>query len=144
MLDTTLSHYTILEKSGRGGPGEVPLVEQSLTRWMVGLPPDRQLVLNFSKDIAFSPDRPELFDRQEGGNRMMAVTVETSPQLKIGKPRLLFEGPYFLTRRGIPNSYDVSPDGRFLMIRSDPDSTPTQINVIRNGSEELERLVPPN
>lgn len=64
--------------------------------------------------------------------------------MKIGKPRLLFEGPYFLTRRGIPNSYDVSPDGRFLMIRSDPDSTPTQINVIRNGSEELERLVPPN
>lgn len=78
MLDTTISHYTILEKIGQGGMGEVPLVEQSLTRWMIGLPPNRQLVLNFSKGIAFSPDRPELFDRQEGGNQMMAVTVETS------------------------------------------------------------------
>ncbi len=71
---------------------------------------------------------------------MMVVTVETNPQLKIGKPRLLFEGPYFASRGGFQISYDVSPDGRFLMIRSDP--APTHINVVLNWFEELKRLVP--
>ena len=90
----------------------------------------------------WSSDGRELFYRQGNGERMIAVAVETHPQLKVGKPRLLFEGPYFARRGGFPTSYDVSPDGRFLMIRSDPDSTPTHFNVILNWFEELQRLVP--
>ena len=96
----------------------------------------------WSYEALWSPDGRELFYRQKGGNRMMAVTVETNPQLKFGKPRVLFEGPYFITRGGIPMSYDVSPDGRFLMIRSDP--APTHLNVVLNWFEELKRLVPTN
>ncbi len=60
----------------------------------------------------------------------------------VGKPRLLFEGPYFMRRGGYPISYDIAPDGRFLMIRSNP--APIQINVVLNWFEELKRLVPTN
>jgi hypothetical protein len=39
--------------------------------------------------------------------------------------------------------YDVSPDGeKFLMIRREPGSVPTQINLITHWHQELERFVP--
>ncbi len=94
----------------------------------------------WSYEPLWSPDGRELFYRQEGGHRMMAVTVETNPQLKVGKPRLLFEGSYFSKRGGYPISYDIAPDGRFLMIMADP--APTRLNIVLNWFEELKRLVP--
>ena len=84
----------------------------------------------------------DLFYRN--GDKMMAVAIETEPELSVGKPRLLFEGrfleagPLHLRR-----SYDVSSDGqRFLMIQREQDLVPTEIVVILNWFEELKRLVP--
>jgi hypothetical protein len=37
-----------------------------------------------------------------------------------------------------------SPNGRFLMIRSDQGAGMTQINVVLNWYQELERLAPTN
>ena len=75
---------------------------------------------------------------------MMAVAIETEPELSVGTPRLLFEGrflgagPLHLRR-----SYAISPDGqRFLMIQREQDLVPTEISVILNWFEELKRLVP--
>ncbi len=84
----------------------------------------------------------DLFYRN--GDKMMAVAIETEPELSVGTPRLLFEGrflgagPLHLRR-----SYDVSPDGqRFLMIQREQELVPTEIVVILNWFEELKRLVP--
>ena len=71
-------------------------------------------------------------------NKMMAVQVETGQQLRISPPRVLFESSYILP---VPRpSYDVGPDGRFLIIEYQRQGT--QINVILNWFEELKRLVP--
>ena len=55
----------------------------------------------------------------------------------------MFEGGYVLEQGG-PN-YDVSPDGeRFLMIKDvENRSASTQIVIVENWFEELNRLAPP-
>jgi Tol biopolymer transport system component len=90
---------------------------------------------------AWNPNGRELFYRQ--GERMMAVDIVTQPAFSAGRPRLLFEGLY-LPSAGNLAAYDVSQDGqRFLMVEeSQQEQPPTQINVVLNWFEELERLVP--
>jgi hypothetical protein len=57
----------------------------------------------------------EIFYRS--GTRMMAVPVETSPALRIGRPQLLFESAYVPTGPSGRANYDVAADGqRLLMI----------------------------
>jgi Tol biopolymer transport system component len=94
------------------------------------------------REPVWSPDGTELFYRS--GNRMMAVSIQTEPTFRAGRPEALFEGSYRSTP--VPAGlqyYDISPDGqRFLMIKSD--QAPAQINVILNWDEELKRLVPTN
>ena len=46
-------------------------------------------------------------------------------------------------RRFFPYGFDLSPDGqKFVMIQDAPEPTVTQIHVVQNWTEELERLVP--
>jgi serine/threonine-protein kinase len=73
---------------------------------------------------------------------VIAVPIETDPNFRQGNPEVVFEGNYHLFQGG-PN-YDVSPDGeRFLMIRQDEGASSTsQIIVVQNWFEELERLAP--
>ena len=59
----------------------------------------------------------------------------------------LVDGNYLVPRnQHHASEYDVSPDGRggvrFLMVRREPSSVPTHINVVFNWLAELERLVP--
>ena len=89
--------------------------------------------------------RYELFFR--GGNRMLAVPVQTGTGFVAGNPVELFDERAYgrLLRGSVPmGSYDVTADGRhFLMIKALPPA-PTQINVVVNWFEELKRLVPTN
>jgi hypothetical protein len=42
-------------------------------------------------------------------------------------------------------TYDVGPDGRFLMVKgaaADPSATPSSLIVVQHWGEELKRLVP--
>jgi len=72
---------------------------------------------------------------------MVAVTIETSPSLRIGRPQVLFKNRYVGSVFGA--SYDVAPDGRFLMIKpSDDETTPRPIYVVQGWFEELKRRVP--
>ncbi len=74
---------------------------------------------------------------------MMAVDIDTSHGLTAGAPRLLFEGPY--TSTGPLPAYDVSDDGRFIMMKvvKETERVPvTQIEVVLNWTEQLKRLVP--
>ena len=91
----------------------------------------------------WSPDGSELFYR--GPRGMMAVPVDTEPTFTAGAPEVLFEQQYFSFRAS--RTYDVAPDGRFLMIKegatTDDASAPTaQIIIVENWFEELKRLVP--
>jgi len=97
----------------------------------------------------WSPKGDRLFFRQ--GTNIMSVGIrpDGSPD---GKPEKLFDGGWELgTGGGQPaiatnvtvNGFAVMPDGEhFLMIRSEPETVPTKINVIFNWFEELKRLVP--
>jgi Tol biopolymer transport system component len=78
----------------------------------------------------------ELFFRN--GTRVLAVNLTTQPDLIVGTPRTLFEGPYVLSSIWDRN-YDVTPDGqRFLMVRqSDPIDSTIRLNVVVNWLEEL-------
>ena len=74
---------------------------------------------------------------------MMSVAVSTSgAELDVGVPQELFRGrfSYFDPLFG-PRSYDVAPDGRFLMVQSDA-PRPTEIQVVMNFFEELRARVP--
>jgi len=75
---------------------------------------------------------------------MMTVTVNTEPTFRFDTPEFLFESPYLLLDQ--PPSYDVAPDGRFLMIKpseGEQDGA-LRITVVQNWFEELQRLVPTN
>jgi hypothetical protein len=75
------------------------------------------------------------------GDRLMAVTVTTSPSLAVSKPQPLFADPG-LAMAGEPGErrYDVSPDGeRFVVVTPslEPGGTPAAIRVAENWIEEF-------
>ena len=81
-------------------------------------------------------------------NRLTAVPVRTTGSgLTAGAPRTVLESAYFADAGPAPGRpYDVSSDGRFLMIKenaaNDGPSTQPTITVVQNWLEELKRLVP--
>jgi Protein kinase domain len=104
----------------------------------------------------WSRDGTELFYRQD--DRMMSVRILSKdpdvPQMSVSKPQVLFEGRFqsgdFGGNPG--TNYDVSEDGRFVMIQeddggpegtTDPESRPRlRIRLILHWTEELKRLAP--
>jgi dipeptidyl aminopeptidase/acylaminoacyl peptidase len=83
----------------------------------------------------WSQDAREIFYRR--GRQFLAVPIKTWEPLVFGKASVLFEGPYL--------SYDVTRDGRFLMVKpSEEELAPPAIRVVLNWSEELRRRVPVN
>jgi hypothetical protein len=77
---------------------------------------------------------------------MMSVRVETTPALVIGEPVLLFEnkgwaaGP--VPGGGGVRTWDVAPDGRFLMVKGGSVGVPSRIVVVQHWDQELKRRVP--
>lgn len=88
---------------------------------------------------AWSGDGKELFYLR--GDKMIAVSIETDPELRSTGSEVLFEGKYSTDSR---RNYDVSGDGRrFLMVKESEDQpAATQLIVVLNWFEELKRLVP--
>ena len=73
----------------------------------------------------------------------MAASFVTEPDLRIGKPRKLFEDRYYRPPahpQGV--AYDIAPDGRFLMIEEGEPLEPMSIQVLVNWTEELKYLAP--
>ncbi len=104
-----------------------------------GLGPRVLVSTDGGKSPVWSSKGDELFYRQ--GSAMMVVRVETDPELTVGKPQFLFDGPYQVDNTGHP-SYDVTADGqRFVMIRQDVPAL-EELRIVLNWSEEVRRLVP--
>jgi serine/threonine-protein kinase len=85
-------------------------------------------------DPRWSANGRELFYRN--GDKMMVVDVPPGDNFRPSTPRMLFEKA---------GSYDVAPDGRFLMIKPPAQSAPEQapeMHIIVNWFEELRRRVP--
>ena len=83
----------------------------------------------------------ELFYLDES-NTLMAVPVDTfGPQFSAGRPAKVFDTKYY----GNFYSYDVHPDGRFLMMKESNagDRNQASIVVVLNWTEELKRLAVP-
>jgi len=81
-------------------------------------------------DPGWAPNGRELFYRKD--TRMMAVDVSTTTEFTSGTPKQLFEGPYVLW----PRAYDVARDGRFLMLKHEPQPV-SQLVLVQNWFEEL-------
>jgi hypothetical protein len=80
----------------------------------------------------------ELFWRN--GNRFLASTVTTQPELAWDTPRVVFETD-FVDSQG--KSYDVSPDGqRLLVVKERAERSVTKILLVENWFKELNRMVP--
>ena len=87
-------------------------------------------------DPVWSRDGTELFFSNDG--QLLAVPIETETSLDVGTPRILFPWPHDLSQR-----FDVFPDSQsFVMIKTDPESTPTRFNVVLNWDQELLERVP--
>jgi Tol biopolymer transport system component len=88
----------------------------------------------------WAPTGRELFYFDESKS-LMAVPVQTSGgQFSFGRPAKVFDTKYSAWFY----SYDVAPDGRFLMMKEsagDPNHPPSMV-VVLNWSEELKRRVP--
>jgi Tol biopolymer transport system component len=87
----------------------------------------------------------ELFFSSLDTRQMLAVQVQSGTMLVAGPPKVLFEMA-MLVPPGGSRTYDIAPDGRFLIIRSNQSEAATgsapQIVVVQNWTEELKRLVP--
>ncbi|MFC1794880.1 protein kinase [Planctomycetota bacterium] len=101
--------------------------------------PKTKISIDGGYQPVWSQDGKELFYRSSG-KKMVAATIETETQLRVIGHKELFEWRYLSCI--ICQTYDVAPDGRFLMIQ-DPKESPLQrINVVLNWFDELKRLVP--
>ena len=68
-------------------------------------------------------------------DQMLAVEVSsTGTDFVASKPKVLFTGPYAI-------GYGVARDGRFLMIKPEPQAI-TQLNIVENWFEELKTRLP--
>lgn len=80
--------------------------------------------------------------RAEGFN-FRSVTMGSS--FSAGTPVKLFEGVAALAGFPPGRNYDVSADGRFLMVKDlfvDKNGRPAELTVVLNWSEELKTRVP--
>ena len=87
----------------------------------------------------WSASGSELFYRH--GDQVLAVDVVASSTFEYGRSRKLFEGRYTLGEvKDDKRAYDVDPEGhRFLMLRPEPEPS-TDLKVVVNWYDELQRL----
>jgi hypothetical protein len=83
----------------------------------------------------WSRDGSRLFFRS--GDSLMVADARLLPEFEASKPRVLFETPF--DSAGVLHAgYDTGPDGTsFVMIRTEKESTASEIHVILNWFEEL-------
>ena len=87
----------------------------------------------------WNPNGKEIFYRN--GDKMMAVDLTTTPEVKLSAPRVLFEQRYAFGAGITMANYDVTRDGqRFIMVKDE--SGAARLNVILNWLSELTRMAP--
>jgi len=87
----------------------------------------------------WAPDGQTLFYRNLTGTRLFAVPVTWDPAPSFGQPQIT-EGRWE-RESSFGRMYDISPDGKRLIMISITESAGNEITVILNWFEELKRLV---
>ena len=85
----------------------------------------------------WSHDGTELYFRR--GTGIFAVQVFQESAFRVSPPHELFHGPYPPDQWG-DQSYDVAPDGRFLMLRS-TDESQMKVFVVLNWIDEIKNAL---
>ena len=99
--------------------------------------PRRQITAEGGREPEWRRDGKELYYRR--GRVMFATAIDTSAGLKWGQPIRLFGDNYVLA---FP-SYDVAPDGRFLMIKPGPEEgAAIPLSIVTDWQAELASRVP--
>ena len=103
---------------------------------------EKQILLSSNagegKEPIWSPKGDEVFYRSD--RHIFSVAVEIGSELRPGTPQSLFEGR-FATVSG--PEFDVGPEAqRFLMLLEPPQPLATQIRLVTNWFEELNKLAP--
>ena len=126
-------HAYVSNSTGRG---------EVLVRPYPGPGAPMRVSTNGGSEPVWGPGDRELYYIE--GDKMMAVRVFTDPDFRFEPPETLFELPY--SREGAAGraTYDVGPDGRFVMAKpvGGRQSERTELILIQNWFDELERLVP--
>jgi len=90
----------------------------------------------------WAPDGRTLYYFMNGSG-MMAAAIRTSPELSVGRPRLIFEGDYHSEGGGFARGFDIAPDGsKFVMIESLGAPGLTEFQIVLNWFDEVNRLAP--
>ena len=73
---------------------------------------------------------------------MRVEITQTEPELEISKPERLFADKYLRVEYPDSRNYDISEDGRFLVIVPVEEQTlpVTQLNVVSNWFEKLKQI----
>ncbi len=103
----------------------------------LGTTADTQVSLEGGCEPVWSRDGKQLLFRS--GDRLFAVSVSESPDLRLTNPALVLEAPFDRSPYSEHAYYDVAPDGRFLVAA---DASATELQVVTNWFQELNRLVP--
>ena len=102
--------------------------------------------LEASVNPVWSADGRELFYRALDGTDLMVTQVETAPTFSSGTPELLFSLSNYKVASDTARSFDLAPDGRFVMLKLEAtagDDAPFNgLIFVENWFEELKRLVP--
>jgi serine/threonine-protein kinase len=97
----------------------------------------KQISANGGLDPRWSRDGRELF-YIEGEDRLMVSRITTLPSLAATRAEVVFEDK---EHRYLKLGYDVARDGRFIMV-DENEVWPTELHLVQNWFQELERLVP--
>jgi len=121
--------------SDRTGNGEI-----WVQAWPDGVP--MRISNNGGFEPLWSRDGRELFYWQ--GTTLMAVAVKTEDEFSFSAATPLFSGSYFTFPGPAGRTWDVGPDGRFLMIVAGDESTAGDLGkivVVQNFAQELQDRV---
>jgi Tol biopolymer transport system component len=124
-------------------------VSNESNRWEIYLKPFKkpgrriQVSIDGGTDPVWAPDGSELFYRN--GDTLMAVPIEHKQRIIVGQPAPLFDFPFGAKVSVYSPNFDVHPDGdRFVVTETTADTRgATELVVITNWSEELNRVLPP-
>lgn len=121
--------------SNREGQNEV-----FIRRWPAG--EMKKVSGSGGSEPAWGPnkDKLELFYR-DGKNFIRIKILQTDPELLTSKPEILFQEEYLRVEFPDSRNYDISEDGKFLVIKPvEEKSAPvTEINLVVNWFEKLKQ-----
>jgi serine/threonine protein kinase/Tol biopolymer transport system component len=90
------------------------------------------------REPLWSADGDELYYRNR--KKVVAAKIESESEFKVVDTQVLFDDEYYSCAKC--RTYDIGPDGRFLMLYDPRDSVRPQIHVIVNWQKGPERQLP--